>query len=162
MILRADFTWIPSSVYGGLPPSAVNAGNDSDGSPIYVGRAYHEGDMTPVKVLPSKQAAYLSYNGQEILVSNYEVLTGHGFTWVGSGNGHVPEGAVVAGNQSSGEPLYVGRAHHQGSLTPGKVHRSHGCLYIPFGGQEHSILQYEVLVGAQKGIFFYFVYEAVH
>lgn len=107
--------------------------------------------MTPVKVMPSKQAAYLSFNGQEVLVSNYEVLTGHGFTWVGSGNGHVPEGAVAAGNQSSGEPLYIGRAHFQGSLTPGKVHRSHGCLYIPYGGAEHSILQYEVLIGAQKG-----------
>lgn len=107
--------------------------------------------MTPVKVLPSKQAAYLSYNGQEVMVSNYEVLTGHGFTWVGSGNGHTPDGAVVVGNQSSGEPLYMGRAHFQGSLTPGKVHRSHGCLYIPYGGAEHSILQYEVLVGAQRG-----------
>lgn len=63
-------------------------------------------------------------------------LSGHGFTWVASGHGHVPPGAVVAGNSSHGEPLFIGRAHFQGSLTPGKVHRSHACLYIPYGGDE--------------------------
>lgn len=67
-----------------------------------------------------------------------------------SGNGHVPPGAVSAGNQSNGEPLFIGRAHFGGSLTPGKIHRSHGCLYIPFGGAEQSIQQYEVLIGQQK------------
>lgn len=37
--------------------------------------------------------------------------------------------------------------HFQGSLTPGKIHRSHGCLYIPFGGLEHSFQSnFEVLV----------------
>lgn len=65
--------WVPSSTYGALPHNAVIAGNDSDGSPIYIGRAFHAGDQIPVKVLPSKQAAYLSYGGQEIHVANYEV-----------------------------------------------------------------------------------------
>lgn len=37
--------------------------------------------------------------------------------------------------------------HFQGSLTPGKIHRSHGCLYIPFGGVEHSFQSnFEVLI----------------
>lgn len=63
----------------------------------------------------------------------------------------VSAGAVLAGNQATGEPLYVGRAHHQGSLTPGKIHTGHGCLYIPFGGKEESILHYEVLVSQQRG-----------
>lgn len=40
-----------------------------------------------------------------------------GFEWVPSTNGHVPADAVVAGNQSNGEPLYVGRAHVGGSLS---------------------------------------------
>ncbi|KAJ6643770.1 hypothetical protein Bhyg_08735 [Pseudolycoriella hygida] len=143
------YTWIPTTVYAGLPPSAVYAGNDSDGSPIYVGRAYFEGQQLPCKVMPSKNAAYVSYAGKEHFVSNYEGLSGHGFTWIQSGHGHVPAGAVVAGN-NSGEPLYIGRAHFQGSLTPGKVHRSHACLYIPYGGDEHAIRSYEVLVGSQR------------
>jgi len=146
-----SYHWIPSSIHQGLPTgSAVYAGNDADGSPIYVGRAFHEGDMLPAKVIPSKQACYISHNGMEIFKPNYELLSGAGFTWIGSSNGHAPAGAVSTGNTTSGEPLYIGRAHHEGSLTPGKIHRSHGCLYIPFGGGEHSILHYEVLVGQQK------------
>lgn len=143
--------WVPSSTYGGLPANAVIAGNDADGSPIYIGRTYHEGDQLPVKIVPSRQNAYVSYGGQEVHVSNYEVLVGHGFQWVGSASGHTPDGAVSTGNLASGEPVFVGRAHFQGSLTPGKVHRSHGCLYIPFGGQEHRIDSYEVLVAQEKG-----------
>lgn len=64
--------------------------------------------------------------------------------------GHVPTGAVLAGNTAGGEPLYVGRAHHEGSLTPGKIHRNHGCIYIPFNGREESILHYEVLVAQNR------------
>lgn len=112
--------------------------------------AFHDGDQLPAKVIPSKQACYISHNGLEIFKPNYELLSGTGFTWVGSSNGHVPEGAVLAGNTSTGEPLFIGRAHHEGSLTPGKIHRSHGCIYVPFGGAEHSMLHYEVLVAQQK------------
>lgn len=76
----------------------------------------------------------------------FQILCGSGFEWIASANGHVPEGSISAGSQSNGEPLYVGRAHYQGSLTPGKIHQSHNCLYIPFGGAEHSVAQYEALV----------------
>jgi hypothetical protein len=78
-------------------------------------------------------------------------LSGAGFSWIGSGNGHVPPGAVMSGNSSSGEPIYVGRTHHEGSLTIGKVVRSLGAIYIPFNGMEHVITQYEVLVSAKVG-----------
>lgn len=108
----SDFTWVQSSTYQGIPGNAVHAGNDQDGSPIYVGRARHQGDLLVAKVIPSKQAAYVAYNSQEIFVGSYEVLVGHGFQWVGSGNGHVPDNAVIAGHTSNGEPLYVGRGKH--------------------------------------------------
>lgn len=67
-----------------------------------------------------------------------------------SSNGHVPDGAVVAGSQSNGEPLFVGRGHYRGSITPGKIHKAHGCLYIGHSHGEHSIKQYEVLIGNAK------------
>lgn len=41
--------------------------------------------------------------------------------WIEARNGIMPPKAVAAGHTSDGEPLYVGRAKHQGSLTPGKV-----------------------------------------
>lgn len=112
--------------------------------------AYHDGDQIPAKVIPSKQACYISHNGLEVFKPIFDLLSGTGFTWVGSSNGHVPDGAVLGGSQRTGEPLYVGRAHFEGSLTVGKIHPGHGCIYIPFGGQEHSITQYEVLVAQQR------------
>jgi hypothetical protein len=51
----------------------VLAGTDSDGTIIYVGRAHHEGDVMAAKVLPDKEAAYISYNGEEILKNEIEV-----------------------------------------------------------------------------------------
>lgn len=146
----ADHNWVPSGIYQGVPANAVLAGNDADGSPMYVGRAHHNGDQLVAKVIPSKQAAYVAYNGQEVLKQQFDILVGEGFQWIGSGNGHVPDGAVAAGRTSSGEELFIGRAHHCGALTPGKIHKSHGCLYIPFGGSEVSVKSYEVLVAPPK------------
>lgn len=103
----------------------------------------------PAKVIPCKQTCYISYDGNEILKPNFEYLVGCGLQWVACSNDHIPSGAVVAGNDQSGEVHYVGRAHYLGSLTPGKIHRTHGCLYIAYDGHEVSIKQYEVLVGVQ-------------
>lgn len=107
--LPTGYSWVQSTTYQGLTANAVHAGNDQDGSPIYVGRAFHEGDHLVAKVIPSKQAAYVAYNGQEIFKNAFEILCGVGFQWIGSGNGHVPEGALVAGHTRNGEPLYIGR-----------------------------------------------------
>lgn len=79
-----------------------------------------------------------------------QILRGTGFTWVQGSYGNVPSGAVPGGNSSSGELLYIGRAHHEDSLTLGKIHRSHGCMYIPFDGAELSFQEYEVLVRQQS------------
>lgn len=65
--------------------------------------------------------------------------------WEFASNGAVPDGAVDIGMTQDGEKLYMGRALHGGSQAPGKVHPSHGCLYIPFAGEEVSLTDYEVL-----------------
>ncbi len=49
------------------------------------------------------------------------------------------------GMTTDGEPLYMGRALYQGTQTPGKIQPSHGCLYIPFNGEEVGMTEYEVL-----------------
>lgn len=55
--------------------------------------------------------------------------------------------SLTAGVTADGEPLYIGRVNHEGSLTVGKVQISHGALYIPFGGGEVPIhSEIEVLV----------------
>ncbi|XP_037031898.1 uncharacterized protein LOC119071207 [Bradysia coprophila] len=126
--------------------SAVRAGRDADGSPIFVGRAFHEGDMVPAKVHPDKRIAYISYQGEEIAKDEYEVLRSGEFVWEFACNGEIPIGAIVIGKTADGEDLYSARCLYRGTQTPGKLHPSHGCLYIPFGGEEVAIQEYEVLV----------------
>lgn len=41
--------------------------------------------------------------------------------WVPVSGNQIPQGAFVGGQTESGEMLYVGRAHHEGTLTTGKV-----------------------------------------
>lgn len=102
--------------------------------------------MLPAKVSPSQGVAYVCYGGAEIVVSDYEVLRTGDFVWEFATNGEVPEGAVEAGRTADGEKLYFARAIHEGTQTPGKLQVSHGCLYIPFNGEEVALTEYEVLI----------------
>jgi len=69
--------------------------------------------------------------------------------FVEASGGSVPHNAFPGGQDRSGETLYIGRAMHEGSKIPGKLHPSHGVLYVAWGGREHKKTHYEVLV--QKG-----------
>ncbi|XP_014475327.1 PREDICTED: natterin-3-like [Dinoponera quadriceps] len=140
------YRWVSRAGAQSLPDAAVQGGRDSDGTTIYVGRAFHEGDMVPAKVMPDKGVAYICYGGEEHPKYNYEVLCQSDFAWEFASNGQVPGDAVVAGQTSDGESLYIGRVFHNGSQTVGKVQPSHGCLYIPYDGEELSFKDYEVLV----------------
>lgn len=53
---------------------------------------------------------------------------------------------LSAGESEDGEPLFVGRAQHEGTVTVGKVQPSHGVCYISYAGQELGFADYEVLV----------------
>lgn len=138
--------WVPSRE-GSIPAYAVLAGHDADGGPIYVGRARFRSDLLPAKVVPNHHTAYVSFAGSEHRVEKYEVLvTRRRIAWQPDSNGSVPTGALPVGRTCTGETLYMARVDMNHSLTPGKVHPSHGVCYIPFGGQEHSHRQYSVLV----------------
>ena len=66
--------------------------------------------------------------------------------WVASQGGAIPPGASPAGYESGGF-LYACRAEVEG-VHPGKVRPGFNGCYVPAGGREQSIRQYEVLVGA--------------
>ncbi|XP_076297044.1 uncharacterized protein LOC143217130 [Lasioglossum baleicum] len=142
----AGCRWIPKGAHERMPERAIVGGRDVDGCTIYVGRARHEGDLIPAKVIPEKDVAYVCHNGEEHAKYDYEVLSPAEFGWEMAYNGHIPENAVQAGHTDSGETLYVGRTFHNGSQTVGKVQPSHNCLYIAFDGEELSFKDYEVLV----------------
>jgi hypothetical protein len=137
--------WVGAS-YGSVPEGAILAGHDKDGGPLYIGRAFYESDILPAKIVPNQGAAYVAHGGQEHLVSHYEVLCYGIAMWQTASEGHVPEEALTVGMTKEGEKLYVGRVFHDGTLTPGKVHCSHGVCYIPYGGEEIPFKEYEVLI----------------
>lgn len=145
-----DFTWIPttSTTAAHLQGKAVVGGHEGwDGSPLWVIRAWHNGDLIPGKLSVRHNAASVMFDGKEIPVQNIEVLCAksENLRWVPASNGNIPPGAIPGGRTGTGETLYVGRARYQLSITPGKVHPSHKCCYIGFGGAEISHRVYDVL-----------------
>ena len=64
-------------------------------------------------------------------------------------DGNIPPKAIPAGESEDGEALFVGRTSHEGNQIVGKVQPSHGVIYIPFGGEEVSYNEFEVLVSRQ-------------
>ncbi|XP_014244050.1 natterin-4-like [Cimex lectularius] len=139
------FQWVPCYA-GAVPPAAVHAGMDRDGGHLFVGRAFHAGDLLPAKVAPNHGTAFVSYGGSEISKSDYEVLCSSHTAWKYARGGEVPPEAIRIGQTSDGEGLFMGRTMLDGTLTPGKVHPSHGCLYVPFDGEERRFDEYEILV----------------
>nr|NP_001298957.1 uncharacterized protein LOC106122557 [Papilio xuthus]BAM18320.1 similar to CG10527 [Papilio xuthus] len=145
--------WIPTTPRdaASLSNKAIIAGYEGyDRSPLWVIRARYEGDLIPGKLAIKHHAAYVPWGGNENAVQNIEVCCAppERVRWVECRDGVIPPNAVVGGNTSSGEPLYVGRAKEQGSLTPGKVHPSHKGMYISFAGKEIAHKIYEILCHA--------------
>jgi len=135
--------WVPSA-NGQVPVSAIAGGQD--GETLYVARARHEGALIPGKLVPSHGVVYVPWGGGEHAHSEYEVLCGCSTMWVPVNGDAIPPQAQPAGETEAGEPLFVGRVNHEGSLTIGKVQPSHGTCYISFAGQELAFQSYEVLL----------------
>nr|CAD7433108.1 unnamed protein product [Timema monikensis] len=136
-------TWVDAAG-GEVPPNSVPGGFDNE--QVYVARARHEGALLPGKLVPSHGVCYVPWGGAEHGKPEYQVLVGCEPAWVPSVAGQVPDGALPSGETEDGEPLFVGRAKHEGTLSVGKVQASHAVCYIPYGGQELGYQEYEVLV----------------
>lgn len=130
---------------GMVPPGAVEGGND--GEPLFVGRAQHEGALIPGKVKPGHSVCYIAWGGEEHGKTDYQVLCDCNSIWVATSGNNIPSNAIPGGETEDGEPLFIGRVHHEGTVTIGKVQASHSVCYIPFGGVEIAFPEYEILVG---------------
>lgn len=60
---------------GNIPPEAIIAGHEKDGTPLYSARAKYRGGIHPGKVRKEFRAANISWGGSEIQINSYEVLT---------------------------------------------------------------------------------------
>ncbi|XP_018321874.1 natterin-3 [Agrilus planipennis] len=132
-----------------VPPNAVCGGIDADRSRIYIGRVFHENHLLPAKIIPKKKNAFVAYGGQEHKKSSAQILIENDqnrFEWIEKQGPSIPPNAVKGGTTELGEPLYIGRVWFKGSKTIGKIHPSHGCLYIAFDGLEYGFKKYEIFV----------------
>lgn len=67
------YKWVEMCAGDPVPDNAVLGGEDSHGSPIYIGVGYHRGDILPVHINPRKRSAFVSWGGKQISVSSYRV-----------------------------------------------------------------------------------------
>ncbi|KAL1450990.1 hypothetical protein WDU94_003292, partial [Cyamophila willieti] len=134
---KSTYAWVRCH-HGQIRNDAVKVGIDANEGNLYIGRAWHEGDLLPAKIAPSLGRSFVSWGCAEHTKFEYEVLVAdsHLVTWVASSNGNVPPHALDIGRTKHGEPLYVGRVEHAGTVTPGKIHPSHGVLYISWAARK--------------------------
>lgn len=95
----AGYYWVDWSSHRNVPPTAVHGGVDRDGTQIYVGRAFHEGDWIPAKVIPEKHIAYVAYGGQEHGKHEFQVSSNMLATFKGrrsTSNKHTSSGINIS------------------------------------------------------------------
>ena len=134
---------------GNIPKGAVISGKEANGENLYIARARYRGGLHPGKVRPEFGAANIPWGGKEEKVKCYEVFVGNG-KWVQASGGNIPVGAIKAGKEADGKPLYIARAYYEGGLHPGKVRPEFGAANIPWGHKEVKVYNYEVLVQADS------------
>jgi len=140
---------------GECPEKAVVACQDDDGMDLLVGRAPFKGGMHPGKLNPSHSSLYVSYGGEEVPMQEYEILIQEGrdnLHWVEAKNGEVPPAALKIGYEANGDPLFVARGKVEKdscdenfSMSVGKMNPRYGLAYLPYGGKEIEVAEYEVL-----------------
>jgi hypothetical protein len=148
--------WVPASG-GAVPDSAVDFGCEFTapgglggcGPALYSCRAYYGGGLHPGKIRPGFDGCYIPYANSEIHVASYEVLadTVPLDTWSMTGAPPSPPYfAVVGGYDTDGAPLYPCIASYQSGRHPGKTRSDWGTCDVSWGGGEHWIADYGVLV----------------
>ena len=70
-VITEGTLWVPAEA-GNVPDGAVVSGFDA-GQDLYVGRASHQGELIPGKLLPSHGVVYIPWGGLEIAKEEYEV-----------------------------------------------------------------------------------------
>ncbi|XP_017078878.1 RING-H2 finger protein ATL58-like [Drosophila eugracilis] len=147
---KKPIQWVPLNYNTKkLPEGVVRSGFDEMGNSTYVARAYMNDDMLPAGYVARNKSALCSWDCQAYkLCTELEVLVlaGCDYKWVAGTKGSYPADALQTGYTEDGEVTYTGRGLYKGIMRLGKVHPSHGVMYLPYDDLEVNILHYEVLV----------------
>jgi len=148
---RGPATWVLTQGRS-IPPHAIVVGQEKSWT-LYIARSFQDGAILIGKASEDfKKGAVVGYRNDEIHVDTYEVLVGdmRGLTWV-SMNGHFNfnglggKRPVEGGRENDGTPLYIAKAPHNGAEHPGKASEKLDGAYIPYGGEEKCVRNYQVL-----------------
>lgn len=69
----SELAWVQGTS-GYIPPGAIQGGQQGDGQKLYIGRAHYQGSLVIGKVHPGHRTLYVSFGGNEVPISSYEVL----------------------------------------------------------------------------------------
>jgi hypothetical protein len=138
--------WI--NVRGGIaPPHPVPAGTDADGTPLYVAASHVFSQRVPGTTRPPFHQAVISYHGEVLVVSDFEMLSDLQVAWVDPDEEnwpHVVSTTATFGPES--EPWCVARAYYEGQWLPGKALKAGSVCTIPGVEGEHDCEDYQILV----------------
>ncbi|KAF8684083.1 hypothetical protein RHS04_01671 [Rhizoctonia solani] len=135
-----------------IPQGAFQAGQESDGTPLYVGRTFFEGGIHPGKVSPNFQkGCIIGYGGDEIEVEDYEILIAdprsvHWAEASGTCNPQYLGAQPVEGGREQNGPLYIVQAPYKEGTHPGKTGPHLQGADITYGGKEKIVNNYRILV----------------
>jgi|CZKU01.1.fsa_nt_gi hypothetical protein len=132
-----------------MSSNALAFGTDgSGGPPLYPCRAYLNGNGYQLgKVRPGLGGCYIPYGGSEQIATRYQVLTGElALVTQGFSNATPPSNALVGGYDTDNAPFYVCQAVFNGGYVPGKTRSSWHSCDVSWGGSEHFVSSYNVLV----------------
>ncbi|KAB5592849.1 hypothetical protein CTheo_3709 [Ceratobasidium theobromae] len=150
-----DVAWVLAKGTAMVPQNAFIAGQESDGTPLFVARTYFEGGIHPGKFSPKfKKGAIIGFGGDELEVENYEILVAkpHAVRWVdasGPVQAQFLGRPVDGGREHDGSPLFIAQAPYKNGTHPGKAGGHLQGADITYGGDEKIVNPYRVLVYAQ-------------
>lgn len=74
------------------------------------------------------------------------------YRWSSFRDGAVPEGVAPHGWDGNGGPVWVCRARFSGGVHPGMIRPAAGGALVAWGGSEHLVTEYEVLLDAGEWV----------
>lgn len=148
-VAAGRWDWVRSQ-RGNIPIDALIGGEEHSPARqhLFICKAKFRGGVHPGKIRPGFGGCNISWGGSEFSVPNYKVLLNGDYEWIESSGGYIPRNAVQGGREHlpGRQPLFVCRSIFRGGLHPGKIRPGFGGCNIAWGGREHTIGLYELLV----------------
>jgi hypothetical protein len=132
-----------------VPSNAYLFGHDGAGGPaLYACRAYVDDKGFQLgKIRQGFGGCHIGYAWQELTATSYQVLVATMPMDIKAlYNVTPPSNALIGGYDFNGQPLYLCNAFYGGGQVPGKVGAAFTTCYVAYGGTEHSVAAYNVLV----------------